>query len=178
MDGVDIEDLTIEQYLELTQENHAPSVGPRQAQDDALRNWEAQINQLRRQEHEGSNNKAIILGRPFLANIHAEIYVSTREVSLGIEEDRVKIKMNKQECNFTTPVSEHLDERPTSQDELSYGVGVNNLALRDATKNSKCDSRQQGRVVVVDGVGGTRTVADGMEKIEGVTLEESRRKEE
>ncbi|GKB46235.1 hypothetical protein Tco_0896988 [Tanacetum coccineum] len=27
MDGVDIEDLTIEQYLELTQENHAPSVG-------------------------------------------------------------------------------------------------------------------------------------------------------
>nr|GEU46129.1 hypothetical protein [Tanacetum cinerariifolium] len=42
------------------------------------------------------------------------------EVSLRIEEDRVKIKMNKQECNFTTAVSEHLNERPTSQDELSY----------------------------------------------------------
>ncbi|GJU98797.1 hypothetical protein Tco_1328068, partial [Tanacetum coccineum] len=27
MDGVDIEDLTIDQYLELTQENHTPSVG-------------------------------------------------------------------------------------------------------------------------------------------------------
>ncbi|GJU76212.1 reverse transcriptase domain-containing protein [Tanacetum coccineum] len=35
-----------------------------------------------------SNNKTIILGRPFLVNIHAEINVSTREVSLGIKEDR------------------------------------------------------------------------------------------
>ncbi|GJZ96917.1 hypothetical protein Tco_0669251 [Tanacetum coccineum] len=92
MDGVDIEDLTIEQYLELTQ-NHAHSVAlskytreneeqgdqglgdwfeaelekcykiqqtmdnshlnlRRQARDDALRNWEAQIDQIRRQEHE------------------------------------------------------------------------------------------------------------------------------
>ncbi|GKD82046.1 RNA-directed DNA polymerase, eukaryota, reverse transcriptase zinc-binding domain protein [Tanacetum coccineum] len=220
MDGVDIENLTIEQYLELTQENHAPRVGikvddmtiakyleyeetiktqdyndyqphsakadaslspihpkitktpskhtekcwkiqqkgdngyldlRRQAQDDALRNWEAQIDQLRRQEHEGiienvlvkidkfsftsdfviidtkgSNNKTIILGRPFLANIRAEINVSTIEVSLGIKEDRVKIKMNKQECNFTTAVSEHLNERPTSRDKLSYGAGNTN----------------------------------------------------
>ncbi|GKD15668.1 RNA-directed DNA polymerase, eukaryota, reverse transcriptase zinc-binding domain protein [Tanacetum coccineum] len=196
MDEVDIEDLTIEHYLELTQENHAPSVGikvddmtiaglgdwfeaelekcwkiqqkrdnshldlMRQAQDDALRNWEAQIDQLRRQEHEaiemadksryvsqgiienvmakidkfsftsdvviidtkGLNNKTIILGRPFLANIRVEINVSTREVSLGIKEDRVKIKMKEQECNFTTTVSENLNEQPTSQDELSYGA--------------------------------------------------------
>ncbi|GJY02874.1 retrovirus-related pol polyprotein from transposon TNT 1-94 [Tanacetum coccineum] len=187
MDGVDIENLTIEQYLELTKENHAPSVGikvddmtiaeyleyeetiktqdyddyqphlakddflRREVKDDALRNWEAQIDQLRRQEHEGiienvlvkidkfsftsdfviidtkgSNNKTIILGRPFLANIRAEINVSTIEVSLGIKEDRVKIKMNKQECNFTTAVSEHLNERPTSRDKLSYGAGNTN----------------------------------------------------
>ncbi|GKA22317.1 hypothetical protein Tco_0708279 [Tanacetum coccineum] len=71
-----------------------------------------------------------------------------------------------------------LHERFLLEEQLESTIGVNNLALRDATKNSKCDSRQQGRVVVVDGVGGTRTVADGMEKIEGVTLEESRRKEE
>ncbi|GJR33379.1 hypothetical protein Tco_1109611 [Tanacetum coccineum] len=122
MDGVDIEDLTIEQYLELTQ-NHAPSIGikvddmtiteyleyeetiktqdydeyqphsakadsdqglgdwfeaelekcckiqqkrdnshlnlRRQARDDALRNWEAQIDQLRRQEHEVSECKMV-----------------------------------------------------------------------------------------------------------------------
>ncbi|GJW46511.1 hypothetical protein Tco_0078157 [Tanacetum coccineum] len=165
----------------------------RQAQNDALRNWEAQIDQLKRQEREvseckmvhtpkndmhqketsqierisslhekpnpgsltipcsvdifninaiadlgasinimsksileelslGLNNKTIIFGRPFLANIRAKINVSTIEVSLGIEEDRVKIKVNKQECNFTTAVSEHLNEQPTSQDELSYGA--------------------------------------------------------
>ncbi|GJY28614.1 putative reverse transcriptase domain-containing protein [Tanacetum coccineum] len=63
----------------------------------------------------GSNDETIILGCPFLANIRAEINVSTREVSLGIKEDKVKIKMN----NFT-PVSEHLNEKPTSQDEPSY----------------------------------------------------------
>ncbi|GJY33779.1 reverse transcriptase domain-containing protein [Tanacetum coccineum] len=70
----------------------------------------------------GLNNKTIILGRPFLANIHAEINVSTREISLGIKEDRVKIKMKEQECSFTTAVSEHLNERSTSQDELSHGA--------------------------------------------------------
>ncbi|GKF47899.1 hypothetical protein Tco_0141150, partial [Tanacetum coccineum] len=64
MDGVDIEDLTMEQYLELTQ-NHAPSVDNshlnlrRQASDDALRNWEARIDQLRRQEHEVSECKMV-----------------------------------------------------------------------------------------------------------------------
>ncbi|GJR20111.1 reverse transcriptase domain-containing protein [Tanacetum coccineum] len=68
----------------------------------------------------GLNNKTIILGRLFLANIRAEINVSSREVSLRIKEDRVKIKMKEQECNFTTTVSEHLNERPKSQDELSY----------------------------------------------------------
>ncbi|GKD80997.1 hypothetical protein Tco_1347836 [Tanacetum coccineum] len=70
----------------------------------------------------GLNNKTIILGRPFLVNMHAEINISTREVSLGIKEDMVKIKMKEQECNFTTAVSEHLNERPTSLDELSHGA--------------------------------------------------------
>ncbi|GJV13268.1 hypothetical protein Tco_1354809 [Tanacetum coccineum] len=34
MDEVDIEDLTIEHYLELAQENHAPSVGVSRDMDD------------------------------------------------------------------------------------------------------------------------------------------------
>ncbi|GJV00400.1 RNA-directed DNA polymerase, eukaryota, reverse transcriptase zinc-binding domain protein [Tanacetum coccineum] len=64
------------------------------------------------------NCKTIIPGRPFLANIRAEINISTREVSLGIKEDRVKIKMKEQECN--TVVGEHLNKRPTSQAKLSH----------------------------------------------------------
>ncbi|GJS86639.1 hypothetical protein Tco_0769275 [Tanacetum coccineum] len=149
MDGVDIEDLTTEQYLELTQ-NHAPSVAkadvptryrdhlsprhkspdppldaktnpyfqaslspihPKITKTQSKHSWENEVIKEREQSDQG------------LANIRAEINVTTREVSLGIEEDRVKIKMNKQECNFTTAVSEHLNERPTSHDELSYGAG-------------------------------------------------------
>ncbi|GJT92554.1 phospholipase-like protein [Tanacetum coccineum] len=37
----------------------------------------------------GLNNKTIILGRPFLAHIRAEINISTREVWLEIKEDRL-----------------------------------------------------------------------------------------
>ncbi|GJX50269.1 reverse transcriptase domain-containing protein [Tanacetum coccineum] len=58
-----------------------------------------------------SSNKTIILGRPFLATIHTEIDVFTREVLLGIKEDRIKIKMNKQNCNFTTSISENLSNK-------------------------------------------------------------------
>ncbi|GJU56453.1 RNA-directed DNA polymerase, eukaryota, reverse transcriptase zinc-binding domain protein [Tanacetum coccineum] len=68
----------------------------------------------------GLNNITIILGRPFLADVHAKINISTREVSLMIKEDKLKIKMKEQECNLTTAVSEHLNERPTSQAELSH----------------------------------------------------------
>ncbi|GJS74392.1 RNA-directed DNA polymerase, eukaryota, reverse transcriptase zinc-binding domain protein [Tanacetum coccineum] len=202
MDGANIEDLTIEQYLELTQ-NHAPNVGikvddmtiaeyldneetiktqdyddyqPHSAKADIPTKYRdhfnlgASVNIMSESileglsladpknaniivemadktrcvsqgiienilvkidkfsftsdfviiDTKGLNNKTIILGRPFLANIHAEINISTREVSLGIKEDRVKIKMKEEECNFTTVVSEHLNEQPTSQDELSH----------------------------------------------------------
>ncbi|GJX27750.1 serine--tRNA ligase-like protein [Tanacetum coccineum] len=73
-----------------------------------------------------SNNKTIILGRPFLANIHAKIIVSTREISLGIMEDKVKIKMNEQGCNLTTSISKHLNERPIAQ-EIQTDTYVSDL---------------------------------------------------
>ncbi|GKB07329.1 hypothetical protein Tco_0835613 [Tanacetum coccineum] len=50
--------------------------------------------------------------------------------------------MNKQECNFTTPVSEHLNERPTSQDELSYGAGgIPDKKLKHYWKSTNDDDR-------------------------------------
>ncbi|GJR43026.1 hypothetical protein Tco_1311129 [Tanacetum coccineum] len=45
--------------------------------------------------------------------------------------------MNKQECNFTTAVSEHLNKRPTSHDELRYGAGNTN------SKTHWCESVRQ-----------------------------------
>ncbi|GJS46045.1 reverse transcriptase domain-containing protein [Tanacetum coccineum] len=73
-----------------------------------------------------SNNKTIILGRPFLANIHAKIIVSTREISLGIMEGKLKIKMNEQGCNLTTSISKHLNERPIAQ-EIQTDTYVSDL---------------------------------------------------
>ncbi|GJZ61388.1 RNA-directed DNA polymerase, eukaryota, reverse transcriptase zinc-binding domain protein [Tanacetum coccineum] len=127
----------------------------RQAMDDALRKWEAQIDQLRSEEHESlpettpgrltilcsvdifSINAIADLGAsinimsesmfdelsladPKHANIIVEMADKTREVSLGIKEDKVKIKMKEQKCN--TAVDEHLNTRPTSRAGLSHGA--------------------------------------------------------
>ncbi|GJT20220.1 RNA-directed DNA polymerase, eukaryota, reverse transcriptase zinc-binding domain protein [Tanacetum coccineum] len=70
----------------------------------------------------GSNNKTIILGQPFLATIHTEIDVSTTEVSLGIKEDGIKIKMNKQDCNFTTSISETLSNKHLKEGSTSHEI--------------------------------------------------------
>ncbi|GJW43770.1 phospholipase-like protein [Tanacetum coccineum] len=51
-------------------------------------------------------NEAMILGRPFLATIHAEIDVFNKEISLGIGGDRVTFDMDKKIHNFTTPIGE------------------------------------------------------------------------
>ncbi|GJY50370.1 hypothetical protein Tco_0441217 [Tanacetum coccineum] len=182
MDGIDIEDLTIEQYLELTQ-NHASSVGikvndmtiaeyleyeetiktqdcdeyqPHSAKSDAsqfpihpkitktLSKYTKENEDIKKREQSdqdlvdifninaiadlGANInimpeyilEELSLADPKNANIIVEMTDKTREVSLGIKEDMVKIKMKEQECNFTTAVSEHLNERPTSLDELSH----------------------------------------------------------
>ncbi|GJX63183.1 reverse transcriptase domain-containing protein [Tanacetum coccineum] len=51
-------------------------------------------------------NETMILGRPFLATIHAEIDVFNKEISLGIGGDRVTFDMDKKIHNFTTPIGE------------------------------------------------------------------------
>ncbi|GJV63300.1 hypothetical protein Tco_1474128 [Tanacetum coccineum] len=48
--------------------------------------------------------KTMILGRPFLATIHAEINVLNEEISLGIGNDMIIFNMNKKCYKFTTPV--------------------------------------------------------------------------
>ncbi|GKA67893.1 RNA-directed DNA polymerase, eukaryota, reverse transcriptase zinc-binding domain protein [Tanacetum coccineum] len=51
-----------------------------------------------------THNETMILGRPFLATIHAEIDVFNKEISLGIMDDRVTFDMDKRIYNFTTHV--------------------------------------------------------------------------
>ncbi|GJZ97892.1 topless-related protein 4-like protein isoform X3 [Tanacetum coccineum] len=51
-----------------------------------------------------ARNETVILGRPFLATIHAKINVFNKEISLGFEEGRITFDMNKKIHNFTTLV--------------------------------------------------------------------------
>ncbi|GKF06304.1 hypothetical protein Tco_0036972 [Tanacetum coccineum] len=68
----------------------------------------------------------MILGRQFLATIHAEIDIFNKEISLGIEDDRVTFNMDKKIHNFATPFrkvymvnSIHNDEPPNLLDICS-----------------------------------------------------------
>ncbi|GKA91122.1 reverse transcriptase domain-containing protein [Tanacetum coccineum] len=65
-------------------------------------------------------NETIILGMPFLATIHAKINVFDKEISLGIDNDRVSYDMEKKDHNFITStekffmIKSNLDNRPQS----------------------------------------------------------------
>ncbi|GJU55497.1 reverse transcriptase domain-containing protein [Tanacetum coccineum] len=49
-----------------------------------------------------ARNETMILERPFLATIHAEIDVFNKEISLGIRDDKISFDMDKKFHNFTT----------------------------------------------------------------------------
>ncbi|GJT07935.1 ribonuclease H-like domain-containing protein [Tanacetum coccineum] len=51
-----------------------------------------------------TSNENMILGRPFLATIHAEIDIFNKEISLRIRDDRIIFDMNKISYEFTTPI--------------------------------------------------------------------------
>nr|GFA01570.1 hypothetical protein [Tanacetum cinerariifolium] len=86
-------------------------------------------------------NETIILGRPFFATIHAEIHVFDKEISLGIDNDKVSCDMEKNDHNFTTPtekifmIKSDLDNRPQSPT-------FNNNLLRNLHNRSPDDSLQ------------------------------------
>nr|GEV39775.1 hypothetical protein [Tanacetum cinerariifolium] len=70
-----------------------------------------------------TDNETMVLGRPFLATIHAEIDVFAREISLGIGNDRVNFNTDKIDYEFTSSTEEvyMLQSLPTSRlsDELT-----------------------------------------------------------
>ncbi|GJY73249.1 putative reverse transcriptase domain-containing protein [Tanacetum coccineum] len=51
-----------------------------------------------------THNETIILGRPFLATIHAKIYVFDKEISLGVGNNRIMFDMKKKDPNFMIPM--------------------------------------------------------------------------
>ncbi|GJS51815.1 zinc knuckle CX2CX4HX4C containing protein [Tanacetum coccineum] len=51
-----------------------------------------------------TRNETMILGRPFLATIHAEIDIFNKEISLGIGNDRIIFDMDTKSYKFTAPI--------------------------------------------------------------------------
>ncbi|GJS46717.1 reverse transcriptase domain-containing protein [Tanacetum coccineum] len=59
-------------------------------------------------------SETIILGRPFLATIHAEIDVFAGKISLGINEDRISFDSMKNNIKYTNPSERIFMVRPQS----------------------------------------------------------------
>ncbi|GJY98873.1 zinc knuckle CX2CX4HX4C containing protein, partial [Tanacetum coccineum] len=62
-------------------------------------------------------SETTILGRPFLATIHAEIDVYTRKISLGMNENRISFDTMRKDHNYTNPKINKL------ADEYELGIG-------------------------------------------------------
>ncbi|GKA24544.1 phospholipase-like protein [Tanacetum coccineum] len=59
-------------------------------------------------------SETTILGRPFLATIHAEIDVFAGKISLGINEDRISFDTMRKDHNYTNPSEKNFMVRPQS----------------------------------------------------------------
>ncbi|GJX90727.1 retrovirus-related pol polyprotein from transposon TNT 1-94 [Tanacetum coccineum] len=81
-------------------------------------------------------NETIILGRPFLATIHAKIYVFNREISLGVGNDRIMVDMEKKDHNFMIPTEKILMMNSISNNEPSCPPG------NPSSKSLKTDNLQ------------------------------------
>ncbi|GJQ92733.1 reverse transcriptase domain-containing protein [Tanacetum coccineum] len=86
-------------------------------------------------------NETMILGRPFLATIHAKIDVFNKEISLGIRGNRVTFNMDKKIHNFTTPIGDIYMINATSNtpsDASSRVEETNDVH----NKNNSCNQEQ------------------------------------
>ncbi|GJZ60350.1 phospholipase-like protein [Tanacetum coccineum] len=91
-----------------------------------------------------TQNEIVILGRPFLATIHAEIDVFNKENSLRIGDDRVTFDMKRKVNNFTTPVGtiymindEPCSSNDTPTDESSRVEKSDDLIQKHDSKKTR-----------------------------------------
>nr|GEZ53669.1 hypothetical protein [Tanacetum cinerariifolium] len=89
-----------------------------------------------------TRNETMILGRPFLATIHAEINVLNKEIYLGIGGDKVAFNMDRKTHNFAIPVgkiyminSSHSEESPSfSSSPSDESSRCNEYSQKDKNK--------------------------------------------
>ncbi|GJZ77413.1 reverse transcriptase domain-containing protein [Tanacetum coccineum] len=79
-------------------------------------------------------SETTILGRPFLATIHAEIDVFARKFSLGINEDRISFDTMRKDHNYTNP----------SEKNFMVNSGLINRPQSPAQSNNQIDYDESG----------------------------------
>nr|GEV19676.1 hypothetical protein [Tanacetum cinerariifolium] len=138
MVGINIDDLTIKQYLRLTSENQTPSI-VKKVDDMTINeymeyeermkgnisnikfNYDLEDMELDEEVRDMPANlrEMIILGRPFLETVHAQIDVFQEEISLGIGKDRIKFGINRN-LRSSNRTIEKVYMANTSQEEESF----------------------------------------------------------
>nr|GEU91865.1 hypothetical protein [Tanacetum cinerariifolium] len=71
-------------------------------------------------------NETMLLGRPFLATIHAQIDVFRREILLGIGEEKVKFDMNGGICHSRVPVEKFYKETSVQESKNFNPLEIEN----------------------------------------------------
>ncbi|GJY24710.1 putative reverse transcriptase domain-containing protein [Tanacetum coccineum] len=102
-----------------------------------------------------TRNETMILGRPFLATIHAKIDVFNKEISLGIRGDRVTFDMNKKIHNFITPIGEIYMINSTSNSKNTFHTSSDASSRVEKTddlhnENNYCNQEQGRKDLVKD----------------------------
>nr|GEW79135.1 hypothetical protein [Tanacetum cinerariifolium] len=96
-----------------------------------------------------TRNESMILGRPFLATIHAEINVFNKEISFGIKGDGITFDMNKKIHNFTTPIGKFYMINSTPNNKYTFHTSSDASSRVEKTndlhnENNYCN-QEQGR---------------------------------
>ncbi|GJW85985.1 putative reverse transcriptase domain-containing protein [Tanacetum coccineum] len=94
-------------------------------------------------------SETTILGRPFLAIIHAEIDVFARKISLGIDEDRISFDTIRKDHKYTNPSERIFMIRPQSptqsnnqidyEESAKYGKSQTDALVWDNRYAKWCD---------------------------------------
>ncbi|GJV48965.1 retrovirus-related pol polyprotein from transposon TNT 1-94 [Tanacetum coccineum] len=79
-----------------------------------------------------AGNETMILGRPFLATIHAEIGVFNKEISLGIGNDKIIFDVGKKSYKLTIPIEKAY--MGSTNDNERIDLTWDNLSLNDWKK--------------------------------------------
>nr|GEX50115.1 hypothetical protein [Tanacetum cinerariifolium] len=122
MNKVDIENLTVEQYLMLKHEKQTKRMVGTESVIDTL---------------EGPK-KTMLLGRQFLATIHAQIDVFKGGISLGVGNEKVKFDMNEEICHSRVPLEKVYMTKSIQENEYFNPYEVENddsFALEQRTLN-------------------------------------------